>query len=74
MNIYTQTKKERMCLAKLVRADVLPTLHPSSNPPSRNLDYIKVDYRLYKNNNKKTEKKTNVNMCSCSGFCQTIHK
>lgn len=38
-----------MSLAKLARADAFSTVRPSSNPlPPRSLDYIKVEYRLYK--------------------------
>ena len=41
-----------MGLAKLARVDVFSTLHPSSSPPPYSLDYIKVEYRLYKKKKK----------------------
>lgn len=37
-----------MSLIKLARADVFPTQYPSLNLFSYNLDYIKVNYYLYK--------------------------
>lgn len=37
-----------MGLAKLAKANVLPTMHSSLNTSSCNLGYIKVYYRLYK--------------------------
>lgn len=36
-----------MGIAKLDIANMLPTMHPSSNPPLYNLYYIKVEYRLW---------------------------
>lgn len=47
-NLTIQTKTTYMRLTKQARADVLPVQHSSLNPPTYNLDYIKVNYCLYK--------------------------
>ena len=51
--IYTLRDKNyyyniELSLTKLVIADMLLTLHPSSNLPPRSLDWFKVNYSLHK--------------------------
>lgn len=54
-HIVPISKQNILDLAKLTRANVLFTLYPSSNLPLYSLDYIKLEYHLYKKTKNKTK-------------------